>query len=57
MRQIRQALRPYLEAGLSYAQVGRAVGIGIGIGIDIGKCCGSQILPMRLTDRTNDGIG
>ena len=55
MRQIRQALRPYLEAGLSYAQVGRAVGIGIGI--DIGKCCGSQILPMRLTDRTNDGIG
>ena len=30
MRQIRQALRLHLEAGLSYAQVGRAVGIGKG---------------------------
>ena len=30
MRQIRQALRLHLEAGLSYAQVGRAVGIGEG---------------------------
>ena len=28
MRQIRQALRLHLEAGLSYAQVARAVGIG-----------------------------
>ena len=30
MRQIRQALRLHLEAGLSYAQVARAVGIGKG---------------------------
>ena len=30
MRQIRQALRLHLEAGLSYAQVSRAVGIGKG---------------------------
>jgi hypothetical protein len=30
MRQIRQALRLHLEAGLSYAQVGRAVGVGKG---------------------------
>ena len=30
MRQIRQALRLHLEGGLSYAQVGRAVGIGKG---------------------------
>jgi hypothetical protein len=28
MRQIRQALRLHLEAGLSYAQIARAVGIG-----------------------------
>jgi transposase len=30
MRQIRQALRLHLEAGLSYAQVARAVGVGKG---------------------------
>ena len=30
MRQIRQALRLHLEAGLSYAQVARAIGIGKG---------------------------
>jgi transposase len=30
MRQIRQALRLHLEAGLSYAQIARAVGIGKG---------------------------
>ena len=30
MRQIRQTLRLHLEAGLSYAQVARAVGIGKG---------------------------
>ncbi len=30
MRQIRQALRLYLEAGLSYAQVARALGLGKG---------------------------
>lgn len=30
MRQIRQALRLHLEAGLSYAQIGRAVGIAKG---------------------------
>ena len=29
MRQIRQALRVLPEAGLSYAQVARAVGIGV----------------------------
>ena len=33
MRQIRQALRLHLEAGLSYAQVARAVGIGKGTGV------------------------
>jgi len=30
MRQIRQTLRLHVEAGLSYAQVARAVGIGKG---------------------------
>jgi len=30
MRQIRQALRLHLEAGLSYAQVARALGLGKG---------------------------